>query len=332
MQKIRLGIIGCGGIMNAHVNEWKGFDDIEVAAVADPILERREAMAKKFGARGIYADHRALFDGEKSLDALFIGVPPAEHKGIEEAAIERKWHFKVEKPMTLDGKQAAAIAEGAAKAGIITAVGFQDRYMEICDRIKEALCEVDVGIVHGTWAGGIPRVQWWIRYPTCGGQLTEQNIHLVDMLRYFLGEIDEVYAREVKVDGLVNADVDCPGYDNQDASVAMFTMKSGIVATMMSACYLIGGSVNPVNGLTMIGRQCTIEYNLRKHVRFVTRGSDLCYLHSNNQMADSDRAFFDAIKKGDPSGIRSTYGDALLSLNACLAANESMATGKPVKL
>ena len=332
MQKIRLGIVGCGGIMNAHVAGWKGFGDVEVIAVADPIQERREAMAKKFGAKGVYADHYALFEGEKSLDALFIAVPPAEHKGIEEAAIERKWHFKVEKPMTLDGKQAAAIAEGAKKAGIITAVGFQDRYMEISDRIKEALCDTDVGVVHGTWAGGIPRVEWWIRYPTCGGQLTEQNIHLVDMVRFFFGEIKEVYAKEVKVEGLVNAAEDCPGYDNQDASVAMFTMESGVVATMMSACYLIGGSVNPVNGLTIIGRQRTIEYNLRKQVRFITQDSDLCYFHKNDQMADADRAFFDAVKNGDPSGIRSTYGDALLTLNACLAANESMATGLPVKL
>jgi predicted dehydrogenase len=332
MQKIRLGIIGCGGIMNAHVNGWAKFDDIEVVCVADPVRERAEAMAKKMGAKGVYADHNALFDAEKKLDALFIAVPPAEHKGIEEIAIERKWNFKVEKPMTLDGKQAAAIAAGAEKAGIITAVGFQDRYMEISDRIKEALGSIDVGIVHGTWAGGIPRVYWWIKYPTCGGQLTEQNIHLVDMLRFFFGEIKEVYAKEVKVDGLVNADADCPGYENQDASVAMFTMESGVVATMMSACYLIGGSVNPVNGLTIIGRQCTIEYNLRRQARFITQDSDLCYMHNNDQMADSDRAFFDAVKKGDPSGIRSTYGDALRSLQACLAANESMASGKPVIL
>lgn len=330
MQKIRLGIIGCGGIMNAHVNGWTGFDDVEVVAVADPVQDRREAMAKKMGAQNLYADHKSLFEGEKDLDALFIAVPPAEHKGIEEVAIDRKWHFKVEKPMTLDGKQAAAIAEGVKKAGIVTAVGFQDRYMEISDRMKEEIAKMDIGIVHGTWAGGIPRVPWWIKYPTCGGQLTEQNIHLVDMLRYFFGEIKEVYAKEVKVPGLVTASEDCPGYENQDASVAMFTMESGVVATMMSACYLLDGSVNPVNGLTIMGRQCTIEYNLRKQVRFITRESDLCYFHKNNQMSDADRSFFDAVKKGDASGVRSTYIDSLLTLNACLAANESMASGKPV--
>ncbi len=333
MQKIRLGIIGCGGIMNAHVRGWeKGFEDIEVVAVADLDQSRREAMAKKLGAKNIYADQYALFEGEKDLDALFIAVPPAAHKDIEETAVARKWHFKVEKPMTLDLNQAVSIADSIEKAGIVTAVGFQDRYMEISDRIKEEVAKMDIGIVHGTWAGGIQRVPWWIKYPTCGGQLTEQNIHLVDMLRFFFGEIKEVYAKEVKVSGLVTADKDCPGYENQDASVAMFTMQNGIVATMMSACYLLDGAVNPVNGLTIMGRQCTIEYTLRKQVRFITRDADLCYMHLNQQMADADRSFFDAVKKGDASGVRSTYNDSLLTLKACLAANDSMASGKTVTL
>ena len=54
MDKVRLGLIGCGGIMSGfHAKHLVEFDDIEVVAVADPIEERRNAMAKLFGAKRI---------------------------------------------------------------------------------------------------------------------------------------------------------------------------------------------------------------------------------------------------------------------------------------
>ncbi len=330
LDKVRIGIVGCGGMNNGHADRLLRMEDVEVVAVADPVLERREAMAKKMSAKRLYVDHRALFEGERDLDALFIAVPPAEHKGIEEEAVARKWAIKVEKPMTLDPVQARNIAAAIDKAGIVSAVGFQDRFLQTSDRIKDALPGLDVGVVYGTWAGGIPGVAWWRTYDTCGGQLTEQNIHLVDLLRYFFGEVQEVYAREFH--GIVVPERDCPGYDNQDASVAVFTMKSGLVATLFSACYLIGGAVSPINGLTILGKQQSIEYSLRKHVRFITGEKEILYPNKNDPLFDSNRAFIEAVKRADPTRVRSPYRDALKTLEACFAANESMRTNRPVVL
>lgn len=330
MDKVRIGIIGCGGMNTNHANRLVKMQDVEVVAVADPIEQRREAMKQKLSAKRAYVDHKALYEGEKDLDAVLIAVPPAEHKGIEEEAIARKWNFKVEKPMTLDPAQARRIAKDSAAAGLVTAVGFQDRYLDTSDRIREALADLDVGIAYGTWAGGIPGVEWWQKFSTCGGQLTEQNIHLVDLMRYFFGEVKEVYGRDFR--GIVVPERDSPGYDNQDASVATFTMESGAIITMFSACYLTAGSVSPLNGITIFGRQMSIEYSLRKQVKFVTAEKEAIYPVRNDQIYDANRAFFDAVKKGDPSGVRSPYGDALKSLEACFAANESMRTNKPVAL
>lgn len=330
MSKLKIGLIGCGGMMSGHARGFEKMDDIEVVAVADPIEERRNAMSARFGGTARkYVDHRAFYDGEKALDAVVIAVPPAEHKGIEEEAIARKWHFKVEKPMTLDPAQGKKIAEDVERLGLVTAVGFQDRYMEITDRMKDELCGTDVALIHGTWAGGIPGVAWWRTKDTCGGQLLEQNIHIVDLIRFLFGEYESVYA--LKTNGVVK-DSDCPGYNVEDSSTAVFRMKSGATATLFSACYLISGGVSVDNGLVALGRQKSIAYSLRQKVRFITGASDLCYLHKNDQIFDSDVAFFNAVRKSDPTAVRSPYGDALKSLNACFAANESMETGKVVKL
>ena len=327
---LQIGLIGCGGMMNAHARGYDLMEDIKIVAVADPVEERRNAMAARFGGARTYKDHNDFYNGENSLDAVLIAVPPAEHKGIEEEAIARKWNFKVEKPMTLDLEQARSIAAGVEKAGLVTAVGFQDRYMEVTNRMKAELADAQIALIHGTWAGGIPGVAWWRKKSTSGGQLLEQNIHLVDLVRYLFGEYESVFAH--KTTGIVNPDADCPGYDVEDSSTAVFRLKSGATATLFSACYLISGGVTVDNGIVALGRQKSLAYSLRKEVRIVTRESDICYKHISDQIYDSNTAFFEAVRKGDPTAVRSPYSDALKSLEACFAANESMDTGKVIKL
>jgi predicted dehydrogenase len=300
--------------------------------VADPIEERREAMAARFEKPGSirkYYDHTNFFEGENKLDAVYVAVPPAEHDNIELECVARKWPFKVEKPMTLDPKLAKKVADGVAKAGLVTAVGFQDRYMNITDIMKNEIAKTDIAVIHATWAGGIPGVAWWRTRANGGGQLVEQNIHMVDLIRYLFGDYESVYA--AKTTGIVK-DGDCPGYDVEDSSTAVFKMKSGAVATFFTLCYLIEGGVSDENGMTAFGRQRSIYYSLRDNVRIMTEGETHCYKHTNDQAFDANTAFFDAVRKADPKAVRSPYGDALKSLNACFAAVESMDTGKVVKL
>ena len=49
MEKIRLGLIGCGGRMQAHIHSFEQMDNVAVVAVADPVEQRRTAAAERFG-------------------------------------------------------------------------------------------------------------------------------------------------------------------------------------------------------------------------------------------------------------------------------------------
>ena len=329
MAKTKIGLIGCGGMMNAHAGYLGKIDGVEVVAVADPIKERREKMATRFSGARAYENHSALYSGEKNLDAVIIAVPPAEHKGVEEEAISRKLHFKVEKPMTIDPELAKKIAADSAKAGIVADVGFQDRYMDITDRMMEESKTTDIALINATWAGGIPGVDWWRKMATCGGQLLEQNIHLVDMVRYIFGEYESVVAMSTK--GIVK-DEDCPGYDVDDSSTVVFRMKSGATATFFSACYLLSGGESPFSGITALGRQKSLHYTLRHDLRVITVESDLRFKLRNDQLYDANLTFIEAVRKGDPTAVRSPYSDALKTLEACFAANKAIATGEHVVL
>ena len=333
MEKIKLGLIGCGGMMNYHVNGLLTFDDVEIIAVADPRPERTAAMCERTGAARFYSSHEAFFEKEKNLDAVYIAVEPTAHKGIEETAIQMNLPFLIEKPMTLDMVQAKKINDAVQSSGLITAVGFQDRYLDIIDRTKDELKDMKVGMVYASWLGGVPQVWWWMKKATCGGQLIEQTIHLVDLLRYLFGEADSVYATRGR--GLISPNEfpdDLPGYDNDDFSTVMITFKNGLTATLMSGCF-VSGKGDPIrSGITIIGRDKSIEYRLRESVTVYTADTKQKYNFIADQSVAHDRAFLDAIKTKDTSGIRSPYSDAYKSLVLADAADRSMETGEVVKL
>jgi len=335
MSKLKIGLIGCGGMMNHHMNGVLTFDDVEVVAVADTRPERAEAMKERTGAKRSYLSHKDFFTGEDKLDAVYIAVEPTAHDQIEETCIERNWPFMVEKPMTLDMAQGKAIAETVTKKGLVTAVGFQDRYLDIVARMKQELTDMKVGMVYGTWIGGVPQVWWWMRRATCGGQLLEQNIHLVDLLRYFFGEATSVYAQNGQ--GLVNPSEfahrdDLPAYDTDDFSSALITFENGLIANLMSGCFVTGQGAPVRNGLTIVGRDKSLDYELRRHLTIHTATEARKIDRVVDQSVTHDRAFLDAVRKGDPTAVLSPYADAYKTLLLADAANRSMETGQVIKL
>jgi myo-inositol 2-dehydrogenase/D-chiro-inositol 1-dehydrogenase len=327
MDKIRVGLIGCGERQNAHIDALLTMEDVAIVAVADPVEERRLAAMKKTGAQRAYENHTALYDkeNEKTLDVLYISVEPTAHTDIETKAIDMGIPFLVEKPMTLDLEQAEDIARRVKEKNLLTAVGFQDRYLDLMDIIKDELPRHKPGgLVNGVWIGGIPGVWWWQKRSTCGGQLVEQNIHLADGLRYLYGEPLSVYA--VSSRGIVKPGVDAsPEYDTDDYSVCIYRFDNNVTATLESGCYSQG--VRPNCGLVIKLNDMVIDYRLRNNLIMTSEFKTVDIRRGNDQTLDMNRAFIHAVKTGDGSGIRSPYEDALKSLKMTFAANESMDTG-----
>ncbi len=330
MKKVRIGLIGCGGRMQAHIDAFLKMEDVAVVAVADPVESRRLAAAEKFGCNRIYADHTALYDGEskETLDCVYIAIEPTAHSDTETRAIDMGIPFLVEKPMTLDLDQADEIARRVKETNLITAVGFQDRYLDLMEMIKEELPKHKAGgLVYGAWIGGIPGVWWWQKKSTCGAQLVEQNIHLVDGLRYLYGEPLSVYATCSR--GMVAPGVDASEeYDTDDHSTAVIRFANHVTATLVSGCYV--KNVRPNCGLVITLPDMILDYRLRNNLIIKTAGETRDINRAVDQTYLLDRAYVDAVKTGDPSGIRSPYEDALKSLKLGFAANKSMETGEVI--
>jgi len=334
MGKIRIGLIGCGGRSKAHLEAFSMMPElVEVVAVADPIEERRLNAAQATGCTRIYKDHTELYDNESkdTLDVVYICVDPTAHTDTETRAIDMGIPFFVEKPMTLDIKQGEEIARRVEEAGLLTCVGFQDRYLDLVEMIRDELPKhTPGGLVYGSWIGGIPGPWWWQKKSTCGGQLVEQNIHLLDGLRYLYGEPLSVYATCSK--GIVRPGIDAQEiYDTDDHSTVVLRFANNVTATLVSACYIKKETgVRPHCGYKIVLDDMLIDYRLRNNLIMTTTRGSTDVNRAVNQTYLLDKAFIEAIITGDASLIRSPYSDALKSLKLGFACNESMESGQVI--
>ena len=232
----KIAMIGCGGIGGYHLGHFKNWTDVEIVGFCDLIPERAEQFAAELG-RGskAFTDYKVMYD-EVKPDMVFICVPPYCHGEIEFETIRRGIHMFVEKPVSLDMDLARTIRDEIAKAGLITAVGFQCRYSNIVDDTKAFVERNQINFVNCFRMGGIPGTPWWKVKSLSGGQIVEQTVHNFDMIRYIMGEPTQVFTMGTR--GFVT---DMEGYDTDDLTTTTIRFASGALGTVSTGCYATGG-------------------------------------------------------------------------------------------
>ena len=340
---VKVAFIGCGGRNGAHVQKCMEINDIgktkynldftvEYVGFCDPDEERALGYAKRIGVDPegkIFKDYKSLL-ANTTPDAIFMAVPPHMHGEIEPAIIERGIPFLVEKPVALDLKTAEDLLAKIKAKNLITAAGFQDRYQNLTQIMKDYIKDKQVGLVSGAWFGGIPGVWWWRRMETSGGQVVEQNIHIFDQARYLFGE--PLYVNCAGARGIVDGNdekYNVPGYNVHDYSSAVIKFKSGVVANIYTGCYVrAGGGMQ--SGMNIYCADATLEYALRSCLKIKDVNGEQYYERGDEQTGIQDRTFLSAVLTGDRSGILADYEEAVKSLKLTLACNESIETGKTI--
>ena len=321
-QVARVGFVGTGGIANFHMNHLEKMDDVRVVAVCDVVEDKVQKASDRFSAPA-FACYEEMLD-QVEMDALYVCVPPFAHVGQEELAVKKNIAIFVEKPVHLDLGKAKKIATSIKRRKLVSGAGYQDRYLDIIDRLKAYLDGREPGLMMGYWMGGMPGVAWWRVKAESGGQAVEQTTHIFDMARYLFGEVSAVQGA-----GRTGLMTHVPNYDVEDASAVTLYFKSGLVGTIFSACFL---GVGNKSGIDIWCPDAYIEYRERTSLKIVEKSSTLEAKAGNEYGFAEDRTFIDAVKKGDDSLVRCTYAESVQSLAVCLAANEAMATGQKVKV
>lgn len=318
MNKARIGFIGVGGIANRHLDILAGFEDVALVAFADPDFDRASQAASRFGARA-FDNHRAMLDAEK-LDAVYICIPPFAHGDAERDLISRGIPFFVEKPITLDLALAEELSAAVEAANLITGVGYHWRYLDTVEEARNRLAENPAQLLSGYWLDQTPPPQWWWKTEGSGGQMVEQATHIIDLARYLVGEVTDVYGRAGFKDR-----PDFPGLDVPAVTTASLTFQSGVIGNIASTCLL---GWNHKVGLNIFADRLAIE--LTDHDIMVDVGAGRPVRHAEGDPVwREDRDFIDAIS-GKENHIRCTYQDALVTHRVALAVATSARSGEAV--
>jgi len=319
---VKVGFIGTGGIAQMHISALEKIKDAPIVAVCDTVKDKAVAAADKCGAK-VYTDYSKMLANEK-LDACYVCLPPCAHGTIEVELASLGIPMLVEKPVHLDLKTARKAARIVENKHLVSAAGYQDRYQKIIDLLRKFIAKRQVAIFIGHWMGGMPGVYWWRRKNMSGGQIVEQTTHIFDMARYLFGEVKTVFAG-----GRVGLMKDVPKYNVEDASAVTLQFRSGLLGVIVSACCLdTGGRA----GMDIYCRDARIEYAERTSLKISKSDRSEFYKRTTDLAYAENKAFIDAVKVHKPALVRSSYPDAVKSLELCLAANESLRTRKPVSV
>lgn len=310
-----------------HIPILAKMSNVRLVAFCDVEIGKARELAQTYKANA-YADYREMLLREK-LDAVFVAVPPYAH-GFEVEVVEKGVHVFVEKPVALDLDTAKQVEKAIEKTGVINSVGYMWRYLDTTDKALEVLRESGpVVLVEGHYVDPFWLLpgHWWLDKSKGGGQVVEQATHVFDLARFLAGDVERVYAEfDYSLIGRYAS-----GSDVEDCSITVLKFKGGAIGVVTATC--ISRNTYNFTDLRILAEKAVLEHGGHRGFLRVYRHNRIEeFKPSVNSYALEDEIFIKAVEKGDASKIRSTYGDAVKTLEVTLAANESSRTHKPVEL
>ena len=220
---MRVALLGCGGIASRHVTAIKALG-LDLVGCCGRDQARTDAFAAEHGGQA-FVDLDRMID-TVAPDLLIVALPPFVRNGEIEHAASRGVHLLVEKPIALDMAAAERMVAAAETAGVVAAIGFMYRFGDAVRRWR-SIDTGPVGLYAGAYHCNALHAPWWREQAKSGGQMLEQVIHQIDLVRHLIGEPDTVTARRAN---LFHRDV--PAYDIEDVSAILFGWDDGRIATI----------------------------------------------------------------------------------------------------
>lgn len=207
---IRIGIVGTGGMANAHAQHFQKIKGCKITAVCDVDMARAEAFGEKYSVKKRYTQFAEMLNGD-AIDAVAIVTPDGSHAPLSLMAIAAGKHVLCEKPLATNYKDAAKMARAAAKAGVINMVNFSYRNSSAIQKAAAMVHSGQLGRVahvHGAylqswlpsrvWGDWKTTPAWLWRLSTKHGSrgvLGDVGVHLLDFATFPVGPVKTVEAK-----------------------------------------------------------------------------------------------------------------------------------------
>ncbi len=202
MTKVKVGIIGCGGIAQGqHIPSYKKLENAKIIACCDVVEEKAKQAASKFDIPQYFTDYQDLLEIDE-IDAVSVCTPNFAHRGPTVDALNADKHVLVEKPMAMNAEEAQAMVDAASKSSGNLMVGLNYRWRPDIQALKRFVDAGEMGEIYFAKAQclrrrGIPGWGVFIeKDKQGGGPLVDVGVHVMDAAMYLMG-----YPRPVSVSG-----------------------------------------------------------------------------------------------------------------------------------
>ncbi len=191
-ERLRVAIIGCGRISNAHAQAVMASPMAELTALVDPVAERAHALAERVGARPVIATDIQTISAH--ADAAVIATPNHTHREAATQCLHAGLHTLIEKPLAVSASEGERIVEASREANRVVAVGYATRFRENIRLMGDLLRQNYFGRVRrfayqfGSRGGWAPLSGYNLdRRMTGGGVLVVTGTHFIDRMIDWFG-------------------------------------------------------------------------------------------------------------------------------------------------
>lgn len=355
-KKIKVGIIGCGGIANGkHMPSLSKLNDVEMVAFCDLIEEKADLAKARYGTPDakVYTDYQELLK-DVEIDVIHVCTPNRSHAPISIDSLHAGKHVMCEKPMAKTAEDARKMVEAAKETGKKLTVGYQHRHKPEAIYLKEVIERGDLGDIYFAKAFAIRRrgtPNWGVflnEYEQGGGPLIDIGTHSLDVTLYLMNNYEPRMVVGTKYKKVNNADCGNPwgGWDKEqhtmeDSAFGFIVMKNGATIMLESSWAL--NTCEPIQeGSTVL---CGSDAGAQiKNGVTINKGEFNRLIEIKPEMSSGGVAFYEGISN-DPAevearrwidAVKNNTDPIVLPEQACVVSEileaiyKSAATGEPV--
>ena len=239
MEKIKTAVIGCGKVGHFHARAFQACPESELVACLGRDMKKTEEFAAIYGIRA-FTDLETMVR-ETGVQAVSICTPHPNHADIAVRCCELGLHIAIEKPLAASLEDCDAIIEAAKKNNVVGTTICQRRFYKPAQRVKKA---IDDGKLGKPILGTVNMLGWrdmaYYRSDPWrgtwkgegGGVLINQAPHQIDLLLWYMGEVEELY-------GMWDT-LNHPELEVEDTAACVIRFKNGAIGNIV-----VSNSQNP---------------------------------------------------------------------------------------
>lgn len=348
-KKVRIGVIGTGGIANgAHLPGYSQIpDECEIFAMCDILPEALEQTKAKYpNVPHTVSDYKELL-AMPEIDGVSVCTPNFAHHQITMDALKAGKNVLCEKPIAMNAVQGAEMVAAARKAGKILQIGYNSRFLPSNQALKRYIDAGELGDIYYARAQalrvrGIPGWGVFIdKEKQGGGPLIDIGVHMLDLTLWFMGHPKPIAASGITYQKFgTRSDVvgfmgqwDYKKFTVEDFAAALIRFDNG--ATVMLESSFVANLKQETQNVTLLGTDGGAEaYPLsltqEKHRTVVSYEPKIPGGNNLNTHYAEMKAFVECIRDGKEPLVTGEHG--LMVAQIMDAIYKSSEEGKEVRI